>query len=406
MSDKLLEYHLKKYKGHVKVDTDHSLQYIRRQCVNADEIVFTVHITNYVLKRWQDLKEQEAFSSTQNFCFVKLLNRFLGENHAILIRENSKRIEDHLRRIASSVKSNFRGKQGSAAKKFGSLSKRVAVRRGELRNATEIEYELSKLKEAKADLEAKNCTLNQRCEELYQCLLQAETLRTINNEKLAKADSEIESLKKENVRLWEYFDKISEQEGIKNCGKNITEGKERQQRRKVKELKTYVDKALWFAGTFGLQLSSVKFKDDTGRIHTIEYQKEAQAKKSYNDLNDEEKAKVQQVLFIADKFCISESAYHEMTMCASGELLPRSYLVKQCKTHLNSLCQIHRIAGGAEGAALDFEAELKNTIEKQVSSTDLQYTDSTLEISCLQWCLLVVLWICKRQCFYQIYELD
>lgn len=167
---------------------------------------------------------------------------------------------------------------------------------------------------------------------------------------------------KENAHLWEYFDKISEQEGFRNCGKNTNEVKERQERRKIRELKTYV-KALWFAGTFGLQLSSVEFKDDTGKFHTMEYHTEERGKKSYNELTDEEKEKVQQILFLTDKFCISEAAYHELIMSADGEHLPRSYIVKQCKTHLNSLCHISRIPGGEEGAQLDFETELKNTTE-------------------------------------------
>ena len=139
-------------------------------------------------------------------------------------------------------------------------------------------------------------------------MLEAEELRRASDEKLTGAYSDIEKLKKESAHLWEYFDKISEQEGFKNCGKNINEVKERQQRRKIRELKTYVDKALWFAGTFGLQLSSVEFKDDTGKFHTMEYHTEERGKKSYNELTDEEKEKVQQILFLTDKFCISEAA--------------------------------------------------------------------------------------------------
>ena len=49
-----------------------------------------------------------------------------------------------------------------------------------------------------------------------------------------------------------------------NCGKRFSELKERQQRRKIRELKTYVEQALWFAETFGLKLSSVGFKDSGG----------------------------------------------------------------------------------------------------------------------------------------------
>jgi hypothetical protein len=296
MSDELKQYTFEKYKGNVTIDSNHSLEYVKRQCINADEIVFTVHITNHVLKSWQDFKETGIC-----FTFIDLLNHFLGENYAILIKQDCKRIEDHLRRLSSSAKTNFRGKIGSASVKFGKAIKRIAIRSDELRSAAEIEHELLKVKDEKRVLEETNTRIHERCDELYQSLLEAEELRRTSDEELTGAYSDIEKLKKENAHLWEYFDKISEQEGFKNCGKNINEVKERQQRRKIRELKTYVDKALWFAGTFGLQLSSVEFKDDTGKFHTMEYHTEERGKKSYNELTDEEKEKVQQILFLTDK---------------------------------------------------------------------------------------------------------
>ncbi len=57
-----------------------------------------------------------------------------------------------------------------------------------------------------------------------------------------------------------------------NSGKTFSELKERQQRRRIKELKTYTEQALWFAETFGLKLSLVGFKDSDGVLHTIDYQ--------------------------------------------------------------------------------------------------------------------------------------
>ena len=167
--------------------------------------------------------------------------------------------------------------------------------------------------------------------------------------------------------MWQYFDKLTELEGFKNCGKPILELKDRQKRRKIRELKTYVEQALWFSQTFGLQLSSVTFKDGSGRSHEIDYENQDGRKTPYNDLSKEEKEKVQQVLFLMDSFCVSEAAYHELTMVDGGENLPRSYLVKQCKTNLNSLCHITRTPGEEEGAQLDFMSELQNAIRKRAS---------------------------------------
>lgn len=59
MSDVLYKYcNYKKFKNDIVIDTNHCLRYVNAQCTkNAEEIVFTVHITNNVLKQWQDLKD-------------------------------------------------------------------------------------------------------------------------------------------------------------------------------------------------------------------------------------------------------------------------------------------------------------------------------------------------------------
>ena len=116
--------------------------------------------------------------------------------------------------------------------------------------------------------------------------------------------------------------------------------------------------------------SSVEFcyiQGGSGRFHEIDYENQDGRKTPYNDLSEEEKEKVQQVLFLMDSFCVSKAAYHELTMADGGENLHRSYLVKRCKTNLNSLCHITRTAGVEEGAQLDFMSELQNAIRKKAS---------------------------------------
>ena len=130
-------------------------------------------------------------------------------------------------------------------------------------------------------MEQENGEFQKRCNDLYQGLLPEELLRNTRREELEQTQAELDKVKKENARLWQYIDKISEQEGYENSGKPISEVKGRQQRRKIRELKTYVEKAFWFAETFGLKLSSMEFADDDGRLHTIEYHNNIEGKK-YN----------------------------------------------------------------------------------------------------------------------------
>jgi hypothetical protein len=118
-------------------------------------------ITNHVLTSWQDFKETGIC-----FTFIDLLNHFLGENCVILIKQDCRWIEDHLRRLSSSTKTNFRGKIGYASVKFGKAIKRIAIRSNELQSDAEIEHELLKVKAEKCVLEETNTRLHERCGEL------------------------------------------------------------------------------------------------------------------------------------------------------------------------------------------------------------------------------------------------
>ena len=91
MSDELKKYDFKKFKGGINVDKNHSLQYLRKQTVNANEIVSTIHITNKILKSWHDIRQTVSCS------FVEILNCFLAENFAISVKKDNKiSIDDHL----------------------------------------------------------------------------------------------------------------------------------------------------------------------------------------------------------------------------------------------------------------------------------------------------------------------
>ncbi|CAB4040274.1 Hypothetical predicted protein [Paramuricea clavata] len=183
-------------------------------------------------------------------------------------------IEERLRKLCSKVKSGFKGKSGLHHVNFASQSRSLEIRGGEISRASDLEIELCKLNTAKVALEKENAALQQCCDDLYKSLVQAEELRRKTNDSLEGAKVDLEKLEKENASLWKYFDKISELERLKNCSKSFSQVKGRQQRCKIRELKTYVEQALWFAETFGHKLSSVKFNDDEGVSHTIDHTKE------------------------------------------------------------------------------------------------------------------------------------
>ncbi|XP_044179482.1 uncharacterized protein LOC114959781 isoform X2 [Acropora millepora] len=98
-------------------------------------------------------------------------------------------------------------------------------------------------------------------------------------------------------------------------------------------------------------------------------------KKGFNDLSEEDQDKVKTVLFLLNKLCIGDAAYHNLKMCSGGEDFPRSYLIKHCKDDLNTLCRITRTPGVVKGAQLDFATELKSFLKKQINQNKIDIDD-------------------------------
>ena len=127
-----------------------------------------------------------------------------------------------------------------------------------------------------------------------------------------------------------------------------------------------MERSLWFAETYGLNLDFLKLSDIAGNDYTLEFNEKAP--KRFKDLSEAEQQKINEMRLIQDKFCIDEAAYHELTMIPAGEGLPRSYPVKQCKDLLHQLCHIGCTLGKTEGTQVDFNNALRNAIQKHVSS--------------------------------------
>ena len=66
-----------------------------------------------------------------------------------------------------------------------------------------------------------------------------------------------------------------------------------------------------------------------------------------------------------DRFSVSEEFYHQLTMVCNG--LPRSYLVKQFKNHLNKLSHLTVTPGKSQGVQTLFKELLKEQIIDLVS---------------------------------------
>ena len=216
-------------------------------------------------------------------------------------------------------------------------------------------------------LSIENERINKRCEELIKEVTALNYHNRETNLALNNKEKEYVSILKENKALSDYLEKVGIFVSFKNSGKEIPELGKKQQQRKLIELKTSIEKSLWFAETFGLTFRSVILSDKSESSYLLRYEDQSQLRK-YKDLSPKEQRKIQEVLFIImDQFCIGEAGYHEVSMTQPGDNLPRSCLIKQCKESLNALTHVERTSGMSEGAQLNFHDAVCNEIQKHVS---------------------------------------
>lgn len=193
---------------------------------------------------------------------------------------------------------------------------------------------------------------------------------------------ELCQLQNTNNQLQEYIKCLEKDEGFSYNGKKISETKNRQ--RTLKAFLTRAETALWFSQAFGLHVESLRVKEaDTGKTYEVNVetkaQKSGECSNPVTNINDSDMEKVEQILYLLDKFCVSDEFYHEFSMIENG--LPRSYLIKQCRNDLDKLCHVTPTPGTNEGAQVSFESLLLQQISAfKKENPEFDFGNETLKI--------------------------
>ncbi|XP_028513002.1 uncharacterized protein LOC110242751 [Exaiptasia diaphana] len=150
----------------------------------------------------------------------------------------------------------------------------------------------------------------------------------------------------------------------------MSEVGKKQKSRKLKQLKDRAQAALWFSKSFGLDITNISFKDvNDVKIDNVNYKKEikwSKGSKRYENLYEEEHERLEQIVFLLDKFYVSDECYHELSLVTND--IPQSYLIKQKRDNLNSLCHIERVPGPHPCAQRSFDSMLKESVTKYLDS--------------------------------------
>ena len=281
-------------------------------------------------------------------------------------KRDNERMNELLRKKSSAAKVSYKKTSGRKRQELDSKTYSLCVRRGELES---VELLRSEVLESYKEIEEWRKTYSDLANEKKK--MYEEMKKEIN-----KLEEEITDLTDVNRELVDYIEALEQKESLKCQGKKVTEVGTKQKGRKLRHLKNKVQCALWFCKSFGLEITQLKLQDEKGGAHTLDWEP-TPTDGNYQNLHKEDKNKLQQVLFLLDKFCVGDEVYHELTMIT--EDLPKSYLVKQLQSNLNKTYHIEQTQGKYPGTKVNFTATLQEHI-KELLNNKPEIQDGCIEI--------------------------
>ena len=361
---------------------------------DVNEVIFAVDIPFPLLKEWHKIlassraegtsgqnfstgSRDEQYGSTENsrkIDYVDLLEHCIPCGLFAFTDDESIRneISVHLSKLAGTVVQLYKKTKGRARKDLDEKVKKFHVCEGQVKSVREFHEEMESMRDEIKEWKAKHKDLEEATKEIYQEMIVSLT----ENRKV------IEELQKSNRELENYITVLEEATGISAYkGKQVSEAK--QKARTLKCFLSRAETALWFSKSFGLELDSLNVKElDTGVIHNLQVSQESRQNaegSKYSNLPEQDKEKIEQILFLLDKFCVGDAFYHELTMIFDG--LPRSYLVKQCRDDLNKMCHLDPLQGKHIGAKVSsVEALFQEHIQDYLHQNPSFSTDDKIQI--------------------------
>lgn len=359
MSDYLHVCDYLKFKSSISFSSGTDLSYVGEKYRN--NVFGTVYIPVEILVKWHSI----VVCNHIKIPYVELL--YLSQAQPVFRLKDgcTGRIEKRLQELCCTAKRCTVGLVGDIRKKKLFSMKKLIVYQDEVQSIHDLNDLVTKLQYEKQELEAQVSNLEERCENLLQEILKQKNTVSELQEKVV----ELENI---NIDLQKYIQSLEERDCCSSCnslysnkGKTFHEVSTTQKQRKLKEIKSNADKALWFLESFGLKIEKMTLSNPTTKENIDLTFNDSAGKAAYKFLNDEEKDKIKQVVYIMDSFCVSDAAYHELSMIDTNGL-PRSYLIKQCRQDLNSIHSITRTPGTWPGAQLSFKEELNSQLLNQV----------------------------------------
>ncbi len=174
---------------------------------------------------------------------------------------------------------------------------------------------------------------------------------------------------------------LTSEQPLMNRGKGVDEVEERQRRRKIALLRESCERALWFTDTFNVDLLKVvlRTKNSCEEI-SLNYQDSPLGTSSSSSDATQQQLQVRQVLYLLDRFAISDEFYHELSMLTPS--LPRSHRIKRARDRINATVELLRLPQPYSGCYRSFKECLKETITAEVRCFKHYYQQPEFTFPC------------------------
>ena len=166
-------------------------------------------------------------------------------------------------------------------------------------NRTANKKELKSLKTSVQDL-------SQTCDEQLSHIEDVMDTPKLNNKQCTHLKGQNEQLRSSNKYLGDYVARLEKSFLPK---KSIDEISDSNHGRLLRKLGSQTEAALWFSEEFGLTPRVIKCGDKDGQTASVPLG----SKTDYNSLESNDKQRLRELLYIPDKFAVSDATYYELS---------------------------------------------------------------------------------------------
>ncbi|XP_048586624.1 uncharacterized protein LOC116618012 [Nematostella vectensis] len=329
------------YKGRIHSSsfllTESDSRYEHKQRLAENDVIGYITLPRPLLAGWYLIK-------TKDTRYLDLLNKSIGatlkiSSESVLLE---KRLDDLCRR--SSAQKKKLNVRGSVKQRLDFCTSACKVRL--------LRKEVVEIKDLVEERIEETSSIAER-DELVTALKQ-----------------EVQRLKGNNDSLRQQIRHLKRETCDANVGTPIPELKtEQSKNRKIKILKNKAEKAVAFVELFGLELDFLQVADSVNeKNYNLDLSTACQGgsktpgqNAQYLSLNEKDKATVESVLFLIDKFGVGDDFIQKVSRIVDGS--PRGYIIKQCRSELNKQCNIRPTPGQVPGAQFSFKERLVEQIK-------------------------------------------